>query len=95
MEGNEVCLSVQDEGPGIPADKLEILLGTTPHAMRLRTDAARGFGFVLVRNFTQRQGGRIEVQTSPKGSTISIYLTAMGAITRQPQGEVALSTSLA
>ena len=87
LVGNEVCLSIQDQGPGIPQDKLNLLLSPGQQVMRTRSDAAQGFGFVLVRNFTQRQGGRIEVETSPQGSTIRIYLAAIEAIARQVKAE--------
>lgn len=69
----EVAIAVQDDGPGIPADKL-------PYLFERRSGAhhAEGLALSLVRDIVSAHGGRIEVEsrTDPEehGTSITIRI---------------------
>lgn len=77
MEGNQALLTVRDNGPGIPPEKMSTLFDIgTPHRM---TDSGRepgsGLGLLLCREFAQRHGGTIHAESEPgKGSTFVVSL---------------------
>jgi signal transduction histidine kinase len=52
-----VTLEVQDDGPGIPADKLRGLFDTRPDGPRL------GLGLLMVREIVAAHGGHLEVES--------------------------------
>ena len=60
--GSDVIISVRDQGPGVPPEKLDHL--TTPF---FRGDAARtaatgaGLGLAIVKKALQRMGGQLEL----------------------------------
>lgn len=61
-----VCLSVQDEGPGIPADELPLLF---EKFVRLKRDLAAstrgtGLGLSICKQLVEAMGGRIWVESS-------------------------------
>ena len=61
-----VCLSVQDAGPGIPAEELPLLFG---RFVRLQRDLAgktrgTGLGLYICRRLIEAMGGRIWVESS-------------------------------
>ena len=66
----EVSISVQDDGPGIPAEKVPFLFERrhgSPHA--------EGLALSLVRQIVEAHGGRIDVTSNPgEGSTFTITL---------------------
>ena len=73
-ESNDVAIAVQDDGPGIPKDKLPYLFerrSGAPHAL--------GLSLSLVRDIVSAHGGRIEVEsrteTDDHGTSITIRLT--------------------
>lgn len=63
---SHVCLSVQDEGPGIPADELPLLF---EKFVRLKRDLAgstrgTGLGLYICKQLMEAMGGRIWVESS-------------------------------
>jgi signal transduction histidine kinase len=72
-ESKEIAIAVQDDGPGIPKEKL-------PYLFERRTGAphAEGLSLSLVRDIVSAHGGRIEVEsrTGPEehGTSITIRL---------------------
>jgi len=67
-----VVIEVQDDGPGIPAEKLPVLFETAPDGSRA------ALGLLIVRDFVIAHAGRIEVvsgpEAAPAGTTIRITL---------------------
>jgi signal transduction histidine kinase len=68
----EVTVKVEDDGPGIPADKLPSLFrsdGDRPHAT--------GLALTMIRDVVIAHGGRVEVQSStdPFGHGTTVRLT--------------------
>ena len=70
-EAKEISIAVQDDGPGIPKEKLPYLFerrSGTPHA--------EGLALLLVRDIVGAHGGRIEVESrtgaDEHGTSISI-----------------------
>ncbi|MDB5215044.1 MAG: Sensory box histidine kinase [Myxococcaceae bacterium] len=72
-EAKEVAIAIQDDGPGIPKEKL-------PYLFERRSGAhhAEGLALSLVRDVVAAHGGRIEVEsrTGPEehGTSISIRI---------------------
>lgn len=72
-ESKEVAIAVQDDGPGIPKEKL-------PYLFERRSGAqhAEGLALLLVRDIVAAHGGRIEVESrsgdEEHGTSISIRL---------------------
>lgn len=64
VEGKDVVLTVSDEGPGMPPEKLEPLLDASK-----RTAKDRGIGVPLAHEATRLMGGRIEIASDPTGGT--------------------------
>ncbi len=65
----QVCISVEDAGPGIPPDELPLLFGKF---VRLKRDLAgtvpgTGLGLYLSKQFVEAMGGRIWVESSGRG----------------------------
>jgi len=62
----EVCISVQDAGPGIPADEIPLLFGQFVRLPRDLSGPVRGIGLGLYisKQLVEAMGGRIWVESS-------------------------------
>jgi two-component system C4-dicarboxylate transport sensor histidine kinase DctB len=69
-EKDEVVMTVTDSGPGISADIREALF--TP--FNTSKETGLGLGLVISREIAADYGGRIEVESSDKGTCFSVYL---------------------
>lgn len=72
--GNEPEVIVEDDGPGIPADKREVVLGR-----RVRLDEARkvpgsGLGLSLVAAVTKLHGAQLQLADADTGSGLKVSL---------------------
>ncbi len=81
----EVGIAITDQGTGMSAELVQRL--TEPGRQLPSKDilSLGGMGLILVKDFMHRQHGRIEVQSSPGGTTISLWLQRMADSTAQPQ----------
>lgn len=68
-QGEEVCFSVADEGPGIPPDRLESIFDRYTRAGRLDRKGL-GLGLYIAKRIVEAHGGRIWVESRVgRGST--------------------------
>ncbi|HYI49426.1 MAG TPA: ATP-binding protein [Allosphingosinicella sp.] len=68
--GEEVAISVQDEGPGVPGDAREAIFNRF-HSIRPEEDFGRhsGLGLAIARAIVDGHGGRIEIEDRHDGRT--------------------------
>lgn len=92
----EVLLTVEDDGPGIPAEFLERVFEagfSTHHAGRAWPETPHhGLGLSIVRTLVENVGGRVKAATSPRGGTrieIELPITVVTAplLSECPAGE--------
>lgn len=74
MPGDKVCLSVEDTGPGFPAD-------VTPFGMFETTKPdGTGLGLAISREIVAAHGGQIEIEPAqPHGAIVRVCLAQVGA----------------
>jgi PAS domain S-box-containing protein len=73
----QVLFQVQDQGRGVPADKVETIFGQFQQvdASDARDKGGTGLGLAICRNIVQKHGGRIWVESAlGKGSTFYFTL---------------------
>ncbi|SFI89029.1 sensor histidine kinase [Bradyrhizobium sp. cf659] len=71
LKDGAVLVSVEDEGPGIPADQRQTVLEPF-HRLeksRNRTTGGAGLGLAVARNLVEANGGTIEIGAAPNGGT--------------------------
>ncbi len=66
--GSEICLSVRDHGPGVPAEQLPLLTQPFFRGDEARTAAkGTGLGLAIVDKTIARMGGRLEISNAKGG----------------------------
>ncbi len=78
-QGEQILFQIEDQGRGIPADKLESIFGRFQQvdSSDSRKKGGTGLGLTICRNIVQQHGGRIWVEsTLGKGSTFFFTLPA-------------------
>ena len=79
--GEEIIVSVIDEGQGIPEDEIPLLLSdfTKGSARPTGGEKSTGLGLAIVRRILESHEGRLEIQRNPdKGSTFRFFLPVNG-----------------
>lgn len=66
-EGRTVVLRVTDSGPGVPADRRELIFTEGWTTKEPPAHGKRGLGLALVRRLAERRGGDARVGTGPDG----------------------------
>ncbi|MEU7425505.1 sensor histidine kinase [Streptomyces sp. NPDC040750] len=69
-EGRTVALRVRDTGPGIPADRRELIFTEGWSTKDPPAHGKRGIGLSLVRRLAERQGGSASVDTAAGGGAV-------------------------
>jgi two-component system OmpR family sensor kinase len=73
--GDEVCVSVADDGPGIPVEELLEVFERFERGAGQQGRPGFGLGLALAREIARAHGGRIEVDSKPgRGATFSVWL---------------------
>lgn len=73
--GNELTISVNDTGVGIPAEDLERIFERFYKADRARSGGGTGLGLAIAKHIIQGHGGRIWAESvEGKGSTFFFTL---------------------
>ncbi|MEM7234542.1 MAG: PAS domain S-box protein [Planctomycetota bacterium] len=71
LSGDFVEVRVTDDGPGMTPEVLE-------HALEpfytTKGDTGTGLGLAMVQRFVTQSGGRIEIDTGPNGTCVSLFL---------------------
>jgi two-component system phosphate regulon sensor histidine kinase PhoR len=78
--GEEIAISVEDEGPGIRAEHLPRLFERfyRVHRGRDRKSGGTGLGLAIVKHIAQAHNGRVSVESTPgEGSTFTIHIPAV------------------
>jgi signal transduction histidine kinase len=77
VNNGSCTISIQDNGAGIPAEKIETLfrIDTSYKTRGTAQEPGTGLGLILCKEFVERHGGRIEVESqSGKGSEFRVVL---------------------
>jgi two-component system, sensor histidine kinase and response regulator len=77
--GDEVVLNVSDTGVGMNQESIDALFHIDSRRSRKGTDqeSGTGLGLILSKEFLDRSGGRITIESTPKkGSTFAIHIPA-------------------
>jgi two-component system OmpR family sensor kinase/two-component system sensor histidine kinase QseC len=77
--GQEACLSVDDDGPGIPVEERERVFDRF-YGRSAGDDAGSGLGLAIVKAVVDRHAGRIELaQSALGGLRVAVHLPLNGA----------------
>ena len=77
-----VVVTVDDEGPGIPADRRQAMLEpfNRRETSRNRATGGAGLGLAVARSVVEAHGGTIEIATAPSGGArVSVELPVFRA----------------
>ena len=84
-DGDKLCLTVTDDGPGIPA----ALRDRVFDAFYTTRPQGTGLGLAVVRSVVEAHGGDVLLDSGPDGTTFALYLPAAeGAAAEPPVGEL-------
>ena len=72
LERKQVLLRISDTGKGIPNDILPYIF--EPFFTTKKVGKGTGLGLSIVHGIVTRAGGKVEVQSSPKGATFTVRL---------------------
>src|SRR6185436_8939859 len=83
-EGNEVVVTVKDNGAGIPQDKLDSIFDMFMQVDRTseRSQGGLGIGLTLVKRLTEMHGGSIEARSAGEGQG-SEFIVRLPVLTRE------------
>lgn len=71
IKRHRLCLSVEDQGPGIPAEEKELIFSRFYRADKSRTDKTHfGLGLSVARELATLHGGNLTVEDSPAGGAV-------------------------
>jgi len=79
LQGQQVMVVIEDEGPGIPSDQRRLVFERFWQANAARSGANAGLGLSIARGITQVHGGVIEAQSAPGGGCRMVVLLPAAA----------------
>lgn len=84
--GDQVELSVQDSGPGVPAENLERIFERfyRTDSARQREEGGSGLGLAIAKSIVQAHGGQVSAESDPAASAGAAQ-TGLKVIIRLPQ----------
>jgi two-component system, cell cycle sensor histidine kinase PleC len=85
-----LCFHVQDNGPGIPDNEIEVALSAFSrgsHATKKAIDGA-GLGLPIVKGLMQIHGGYVEIKSVPNEGTEVICNFPVSRVLAGPRGEI-------
>lgn len=86
-DGRDVEIRVSDEGPGLPAEQLEAVFSPFHRAPSAVTIPGVGLGLTIVKQITERHGGRVHVESILGAGAVFIVrlpLTGVGRTDATP-----------
>jgi signal transduction histidine kinase len=72
LRGNEVAVSIEDDGPGIPPDIMPRIF--EPFFTTKAKGEGTGLGLGIVRQIVEKHAGRIEVSSKPGATRFTVWL---------------------
>jgi signal transduction histidine kinase len=85
QSGNQITLQIRDFGVGIPAEKLEAFQST---------GSGMGIGLAGMQDRVREQGGKLEIASTPSGTTVTATLPANPAqSSTSPQEQKTIQTA--
>jgi two-component system OmpR family sensor kinase len=93
--GGECLIEVEDRGPGIAPEHLAQLFDRffRVDPSRARISGGSGLGLSIVQSIVEAHGGRVDVQSSPIGTTFKIVLPKNGHAPARRESEGQLSSA--
>ena len=79
LQGQQVMVVIEDEGPGIPSDQRRLVFERFWQADAARSGPNAGLGLSIARSITQVHGGLIEAQSAPSGGCRMVVLLPAAA----------------
>lgn len=89
LQGNEVVVTVKDDGTGIPSSMLTRVFEVFAQADRSRDKGGLGLGLSIVKSLVEQHGGNVVAESGGpgKGSTFAVRLPAAGFVALDRPGE--------
>lgn len=73
-EGKRICLSVEDNGPGIPPEEREKIFDRFYRSDASRSGEGTGLGLAMVKKIAQMHGAELRLESTPDaGSCFSVF----------------------
>jgi PAS domain S-box-containing protein len=73
-EDGSAAVSVEDTGPGIPADDIRLLFERYQQTATGRSQVGTGLGLFVAKSLVEAHGGMIRVETRDRGSCFTVLL---------------------
>ncbi len=84
LENGEVMISVEDEGIGVPSDRLDEVNRLLADPRPDQSDAPAGLGLYVVARLAGRHGIRVQLRPQKQGGTAAVVVLPKNLITSAP-----------
>ena len=80
-EGERICLSVEDNGPGIPPEEREKIFDRFYRGDASRSGEGTGLGLAMVKKIAQMHGAELRLESAPNaGSCFFVFFPQDGTL---------------